>query len=360
MRKTIVRVFAGLTALSALAFFVYGPVTQTNASMRHVEGEDPVHKTDSVTRVEPVRESRSVAVASPGRIEGASDTMEVGAAIDGVIQEIYVHEGQQVTRGQVLAELDCRDLKSALPVARAEAASLQHTRDRLLLGSRKEEREAAAQRTMAAKAEYEQASAQLDRSRKLMESQLISRVVFDEAGRDANVAEAEYKRAMRNEELVNADPLAEEVARANSDLLAANERIQLADEKLAKCQVRAPIDGAVLRVLLRKGESFALVAPRPLLTMADLSGRKVRAELDERDVDKVRVGTKVTVYSEAYSGSRFTGEVTRIASVMGRKSVLTGEPADKSDRDILEVTAQLDPAAQVLPLGLRVTVQFAH
>ena len=43
---------------------------------------------------------------------------------------------------------------------------------------------------------------------------------------------------------------------------------------------------------------------------------------------------------------------------MGRKSVLTGDPVDKSDRDILEVVAELEPAATVLPVGLRVTVKF--
>jgi ABC exporter DevB family membrane fusion protein len=328
--------------------------------MRYVERDEAHPKSDSAARPEPLHEADSIAVASPGRIEGRSDSIDVGAAIDGVIQAIHVREGQQVKRGQVLAELDCRDLKSVLPVARAEAESLQHTRERLLRGSRKEEREAAAQRTLAAKAEYTQASAQLQRSRTLAESQLISRVVFDQARRDADVAEAEYKRAMRNEELVNAEPLVEEVARADSDLRAAKERIKLADEKLAKCLVRAPIDGAVLRVHLRQGESFSLVSPRPLLTMADISGRRVRAELDERDVDKVHIGSPVMVYSEAYSGRRFAGKVTRVASLMGKKSVLTGDPVDKSDRDILEVMAQLDPAARVLPLGLRVTVQFAH
>lgn len=360
MRKNDARVLAGVIAFLAVAFFVYGPLTQTNASMRHLESDEVHAKNDLAQSAPPLPEAGSVAVASPGRIEGESDSIEVGAAIDGVIQEIHVREGQLVKRGDVLAELDCRDLKSALPVARAEAESLLQTRNRLLRGSRTEERQVAAQRTMSAKADHEQASAQLDRSRKLMESQLISRVVFDQARRDAHVAEAEYKRAMRNEELVNAEPLVEEIARADADLRAANEKIKLADEKLAKCLVRAPIDGAILRVLLRKGESFALVAPRPLLTMADISGRRVRAELDERDVDKVRVGTLVTVFSEAYAGRRFAGEVTRLSSVMGRKSVVTGDPADKSDRDILEVTAQLDPSAKVLPLGLRVTVQFAH
>lgn len=352
MSSLFKRIFIGLIGLMATAFVVYGPVTPTKASIRRVEGTEP--------RMEPRLQGDSVTLASPGRIEGQSDTMEVGAAIDGVIQAIMVREGQRVTRGQVVAAIDCRDLQSALPIARSEAESLRQARERILRGSRTEERQAAAQRTAAAKAVLAQASAQLERSRQLSESSAISKSSYDEARRDDGVAAAEYQRARRNEELVNAGPLAEEVAKADADLSAAEHRIQLAQEKLGKCVVRAPIDGTVLRVLLRQGESFALVSPRPVLTLADLGGRRVRAEVDERDVAKVHVGQQVLITSAAYSGQHFTGTVTRLSSVMGRKSVLTGDPADKSDRDVLEVTAQLEPGATALPIGLRVTVEFGH
>jgi multidrug resistance efflux pump len=86
----------------------------------------------------------------------------------------------------------------------------------------------------------------------------------------------------------------------------------------------------------------------------------VLAEVDERDVGKVHIGEPVLISSEAYSGLLFHGAVTRVASVMGRKSVLTGDPVDKSDRDVLEVTAQLGPDAKTLPVGLRVTVEFGR
>jgi hypothetical protein len=43
---------------------------------------------------------------------------------------------------------------------------------------------------------------------------------------------------------------------------------------------------------------------------------------------------------------------------MGRKSVLSGDPAEKADRDVLEVIIELDQSAKELPVGLRVTVQY--
>lgn len=304
--------------------------------------------------------SDRVKLASPGRIEGRSETIEVGAAIDGVVQSILVKEGQHVTQGDALAEIGCADLKSAYNVAVSEAESLRQTRARLLRGSRDEERQAAAQQTAAARANLDQAASQLDRMKKLHEALAVSKQAYEQAVRDYEVADADLKRATRNQELVNAPPLPEEVARADSDIRASEDRIRLADDKIQKCVVRAPLSGTILRVHLRQGESFALLSPRPLFSMADLDGRRVRAEVDERDVAKVHLGQRVSVACDAYPGKKFSGVVSRVAPLMGNKSVRTGDPADKADRDVLEVYAALDQSSSDLPIGLRITVQFLN
>ncbi len=302
----------------------------------------------------------SVVVACPGRIEGRSDTIAVGAATDGVVQAVDVREGEKVPQGAVLAEIGCNDLQSALAVARAEAESVKQARARLLMGSRPEEREAAAQKTQAARAQVEQTSAAFNRAAQLSDAAAISKAAFDQARRDNDVAEAQLKEATRNEELVDAGPTPEDSAKADADLKAAEDRIRMAQEKVGKCTVVAPVAGTILRVDLRQGEAFSTVAPHPLFTIADLSGRRVRAEVDERDISKVHLGQKAVLTSESYPGRHFYGTVSRIASVMGRKTIDTGDPADKSDRDILETLVSLEPNASALPIGLRVTVQFVR
>lgn len=301
---------------------------------------------------------QAIALASPGRIEARSDLVNVGAATDGIVKTIHVTEGQTVKRGEVLADLACDDLQAALQVATANRDSLKEALARTQRGSRPEERDAAADKTAAAKAVLDQATTQLTRISKLYDAAEVSRVMFEEAQRDKNVAEAQYQQAQRNEQLVNAGPLPEELARAQAELSAAEAGVKLAGDKLSKCVVRAPIAGTVLRVLLREGESVGLVAPHPLFTMADASGRRVRAEVDEEDIAKVHIGQRLMVSADAYGHRTFSGVVTQLANVMGRKSVVTGDPAQKADRDILEVTADMNQSANTLPIGLRVTVQF--
>lgn len=302
----------------------------------------------------------AVALACPGRIEGRSDLVNVGAAADGLVRAVHVKEGQTVHHGDVLAELDCSDLQSAVNIAMANRDSAREARTRLQRGSRQEEREAATQKTGAALAVQEQASIQFDRMSKLYRAEEVSRVTFEEAQRDRDVAEAQLKQAHSNEELVKAGPLPEELARADADIRSAEATINLAEDKLGKCVVRAPINGTILRVLLHDGESFGLLAGHPLFTIADASGRRVRAEVDENDIARVHLRQKVVVSSDAYSYRTFSGVVTQMAKLMGRESVATGDPAQKADRDILEVTADLSQQANALPIGLRVTVQFVR
>jgi len=64
------------------------------------------------------------------------------------------------------------------------------------------------------------------------------------------------------------------------------------------------------------------------------------------------------VISDAWPGKTFAARIDRQTPVMGRRRTLTGDPAEKSDRDVLEWLVDLQPSAQELPLGLRVTVQF--
>lgn len=97
---------------------------------------------------DPSKETRKesameAALASPGRVEGSSEVINVGAGADGVIAELRVREGQQVRAGDILAVIDRRDLNAELSAARAEAESVRQARARLVRGSRDEERQQA-------------------------------------------------------------------------------------------------------------------------------------------------------------------------------------------------------------------------
>jgi HlyD family secretion protein len=298
-----------------------------------------------------------VALACEGRVEGNTDTANVGAAADGVIERVYVKEGDQIPMGAIMADIGCEDLEADLRQANAMAESLRQSRVRLLRGSREEQRKAAAQKTLAAAAVLKREEARLARAQSLFQQGIMSREEYDSAIRDDEVASAELDNAREQENLTDAGPLPEEMARADADIKAAEHHVDFDQERLRKCKVRAPFAGTVLRVFARPGEPFSVLAPHPLFSLSDMSGRRVRAEIDEQDVGKIFIGQHASVTADAFGNQEFTGIVERISPIMGRKTVVSANPAEKSDRDVLEAIIRLDGAGQ-LPVGLRVLVRL--
>ena len=299
-----------------------------------------------------------VVLACPGRIEGASEAIQVGAGADGVIAEIRVAEGQAVRAGDVLAVIDRRDLNAELSAARAQAEGARQARARIVRGSREEERRQAEAEVNAVQATLKQARLRHDRYEQLFRQGVIAEDLRDEAKRDLDVAEANLRAAVKHRELVEAPPLPEEINRADADVRAADERVRSVTERLEKVFVRAPITGTVLKTFMRPGETFSSFTPQPILSLADVSSLRVRAEVDERDVGRVHVGQRVVIRSDGFRGGQVMGTVRSVGSQMGRKKVRTGDPAEKADRDVLEVLIDLDEKDEGCVVGLRVTAQF--
>ena len=132
-------------------------------------------------------------------------------------------------------------------------------------------------------------------------------------------------------------------------------RAQLAEARayLEKSYIRSPIDGVILRKLRHNGESVSTQFDSPVVILADDSTLRVRLDVDETEVTKLRVGQQAYVTAEAYGAQKFTGHVMRIGRVLGKKNIRTEEPSEHVDTKILETLIELDPGPK-LPLGLRV------
>lgn len=298
-----------------------------------------------------------IIAAAQGRVEGRTENIEVEASIDGVIRTLPVMEGQKVARGEIIATLACDDLDFQVRALQASLESARQSRVRLLRGSREEERRVAEQEVRSAQVIVDQQRRQNDRMQLLASKDDIPLQTAETTQRDLDTAEVALASALEKQKLVNAGPLAEEIAKADADVNAAEEKLRAIEAQREKCSIRSPISGTITRVLMRVGEAFSTVLPRPIVTLADLSGRRIRAEVDERDMSRVWINQPVRISSDAYHDP-FAGKVTWTAVVMGRKNVKSTDPAEKSDRDILETLIKPDRAAPPLPLGLRVVVEF--
>jgi len=292
-------------------------------------------------------------IAAPGRVEAISEEVRLSAELSGRLKKVNVEEGDRVKRGEILAELENADYRARVESAEAELAQREAELRRTVNGSRTEERREAEAAKHAAKAVLDNAKTEAERRRGLAERSVISRDEADRYERAYRVAQAEYEQISQRFALVDAEAREEDRSKAEANVSEAHARLAEATAIYEKSFIRAPMDGVILRKLRHTGESVSTQFDSPVITVADDSVLRVRLDVDETDVAKLKVGQKAYVTAEAYGGQKFEGHVIRVGRILGKKNVRTDEPTEHVDTKILETLVELDPGAR-LPLGLRV------
>jgi HlyD family secretion protein len=295
-------------------------------------------------------------ISAPGRIEGASETIQVGTSGAGLVEKVMVKEGETVEEGQVLARLDCREQEADLRQRVAELEAARAVFERLKNGPRHEDIEMAQAELRVAEARVVEADESHRRSKSLQQHSVASMAQLYVAERDASVAAAQSEAARQRLAMLRAGTRPEELAEASAKLEAAAAAIESAKERVRKCDIRSPVNGIVLKKFVSAGELMSQFAPRPLFAVSETGRTRVRAEVDERDLVELRLGEPVKVLIHGRLGRQMAGRLVEIGRSMGRRQVLTGDPAEKSDRDVLEAVVDLEGVDLALPLGLRVSV----
>jgi ABC exporter DevB family membrane fusion protein len=294
-------------------------------------------------------------VAGPGRVEPCSEDIKLGSELSGKLKSVIVEEGDAIKRGQVLAELENDDYRAQIMSAAADVKSKDATLRKVLNGARRQERQEAWATAQAAKAVMENAAVEMDRRQKLYAAGVTSREEFERYARESNVAREKYREAAEHHSLIDDRAREEDISLAEADLQLARARLDEARARYEKTLIKSPIDGTVLRKHHRTGESVSnsSTVPDPILTVGDKRVLRVRVDVDETEVSKVRLGQKAYVTADAFPNQKFWGRVVQVGEQLGHKNVRTDEPTERVDTKILETLLQLDEGGR-LPIGLRV------
>ena len=296
-------------------------------------------------------------VAGLGVVEPLSGTIDLSPGVPGILTSVLVDEGQTVTKGQLLASLFNDDLKSKVAQAEATLRIKSAQRDLVVNGAREEEIRQAEARLRREESALQLATVQYERRRALVKAGAVSREDFNQASNAFNAA----KEALATAEdalailLDGARPEAIETARAEVSL--AESQLAEARAALALSEIRATVDGTVLRRYREPGEVIGTQAETPVLQIADTSRLVVRTQIDETDIAGLAVGQKAMISAPALAGETYTGTVTRISPRLGAKTLTADDPAEKRDTRVLDVIVGLEPDV-TLPINLRVDVQI--
>jgi len=291
-------------------------------------------------------------IVGAGRIEPLSEEVKVGSELEGRLNRVLVEEGHRVYLGQVIAELENRDYQARVELAAATVTQREAELERLVNGARTEQRREAEASVREAEAVMAHAQTEQRRRLALRDFGAISRSEFDAADREMGVAAARLQAARERLSIVNDETRPEDLKRARAELERAQAQLGEARALLSKTIIRSPIDGVILRKKLKSGENVSAWG-EPVVTLGDCSRLRVRVDVDENDVARLRIGQAAWVRADAYGDRKFKGKVTRIGRILGRKNLRTDEPSERVDAKILETLVELEPGTSI-PIGMRV------
>ena len=289
-------------------------------------------------------------VAGNGLVEPADRETKVSSHIAGRIANIRVKEGDFVELGAELLTLD----NGADDAAEGDVATARAELTRTLRGLRREDVDAIIADTGSIKARAEQSKTSLARIEQLAKGGAATADELDRAQRQAEIDARLLAAGEARKKAAVAGSRSEDVVVAQAKVQAAVARREQASATYEGTRVLAPISGRILQVKFRAGEFFNPNGSEPLVVMGDTRKLRVRMDVDERDIGRIKEGQTASAQLSAFPGRRFSGRVVEVGRRMGRKNIRTDDPAERIDTKILEVVIALDPAEGLVP-GLRVT-----
>jgi HlyD family secretion protein len=300
----------------------------------------------------------SWAAVALGRVEPLSREIKIAAPVPGRIADVLVKANDEVFAGELLVRLDDEEAMARVTAADAQVALRKRARND--------------QATPAASAERRKAEDAVgDSERTVADTRsALDRVTAERRAGGASQADLDAARSAlsraQDHLREKQDALAKLKAaldaalptRLEGELNVARAEWTLAKAALEKTRIRAPVDSTVLQVDAKKGELAVPSLEPALLVLGDVSALRVRAELDEQYLGRMRIGQRVLVRAAAFRGREFDGKVSSIARMVGPGRINSRGARKFSDVDVLEVVVDLSNPGPLV-VGEQVDVYFS-
>lgn len=245
---------------------------------------------------------------------------DVRAEAEGIIQEIYVNEGDEVKRKALIARLSDRDYTAELHKTKADIEAKEAELRLLEAGAKPEEIEIVKNQITKAQELLVFARNEVNRNQSLVNQNYISIAEFEDSKARATVREKELQDAQGKLKLLRAGNRQEELEAMKANIRSLQTHERFIKEQLAALEILSPIDGVVTTHKLREkiGENVKkgdLVAEVYAMKFVN-----VEIAVPENEIGEVRIGQKVILKARAYPQETFEGKVISIAPVATRSS----------------------------------------
>lgn len=255
--------------------------------------------------VEPVAAGELVrTVSAPGTL-AAKTTANISSRVSAKIDVIHVDVGDEVTKDQVLVELEKEDLIAALNGAKARLAA-----EEAQLKSIEANLASDDARIVGSRASYEYAVQEFERQQELFSSGDVSKQSLDNAQTEVDRTKSVYEAALKGLDAARAN-----IDAARAQVESSRAEVDRAQRNVEYCTIRAPFSGVITLRKANAGEMALGTIQNmgtTLMVLDDMSEMIVEARLAETDAPRVAAGQPARVYINGFPDKTFQGQVRRV------------------------------------------------
>lgn len=294
-------------------------------------GRKPAPKISAVT---PVRENLASFISSNGKVEPISPYV-VRAQLDTFVEKVLVNEGQQVKKGQLLLELDVKDVSARLAETRAKLLQAQDDLRAARAGGRAD---------LVAKAAGDLASAQNERDRLQKNHDALVKLIAQQAATPEELAANDLSLAKAQAEVTRLAAAKQEfdrgvmlgTDRATLQVEQIQQEAAALEEKVRQGRIMAPADGTLYSLPVKAGDFVRL--GDLLAEMADLHKVRVQAFIDEPELGALEENQPVKITWDALPNRTWSGKTEMIPKqVVARNTRSVGVLRCSVNNDKLEL-----------------------
>lgn len=234
----------------------------------------PAETAAAMQTAEVVRGDVADSVSALGNLQ-PRDYVDLGAQVSGQLKTIHVEVGQQVKKGDLLAEIDPVVLNAKVEAGRASLASQKA-------------------QLIDKEAQRDLANQTLERQRRLVATKAVSDAAFESAEAAARSAEAQ-------------------VAMLRAQIEQTESTLRGDEATLGYTKIYAPMDGTVATINVREGQTLNTNQSAPIvMRVADLSTMTVWTQVSEADVPRLKLGMRAEFTTLGSGQRRWTGTLRQI------------------------------------------------
>ncbi len=285
-----------------------------------------------------------------------AEKIEVGSRVGGRIEKVFVEEGSEVKKDDLLVQFEKTHLEAQLAEARHRVARLQTALDKAVAGPRPQEIAIARQNYDAAVAKAKNAA---DEYKRGVETgvRVITAEKLEALEMTMNVAKSDEQAKKQELNMLEEGTRAEDVIIARRSLEEAQAQALFAEDQLREAVVRAPVDAVVEVCDLQPGDLVA--AGVPLATLVRMDELWVRCFVPAAQLTLVHPGQKVRVTVDSRPGEMFEGEVLRVNRV-AEYTPRNVQTYEQRQDQVFGVKVRVTDALDALRPGMAATVEIAE